>query len=313
MTHGSHEAFAAFVGIDWADANHDGCLQTAGSAQRECFELEHTPAAINAWVTTLRTRFNGQPVALCLALNKGPLVSALRQYGFLVLFPIHPLTLARYRDAFTPSRAKDDPTDTALQLALRLTHRDTLQPLQPHSPTMRARAQLVAPRRRVVGDTVRITNRLTRTLKHSVPHVLHGLQEQDTAIFCDFLSRWPTRKAAQLARRTPLAIFFRAPHVRSAKVIAQRIQAITSAIPLTTDDGVIAPNVLLVQALVAQLWVPWQALADFDTAIAQRAQSHPDCPLFQALPGAGPVFAPRLLVAFGAQRERSAAATALQK
>ena len=45
------------------------------------------PEAIDAWVTTLRTRFNGQPVAVCLELNKGPLVSALRKYDFLVLFP----------------------------------------------------------------------------------------------------------------------------------------------------------------------------------------------------------------------------------
>jgi hypothetical protein len=58
MTHVSHEAFAAFVGIDWADAKHDGCLQPAASAQRECFQLVHTPEAIDAWVTTLRTRFH---------------------------------------------------------------------------------------------------------------------------------------------------------------------------------------------------------------------------------------------------------------
>ena len=64
MPHGAHEACAAFIGIDWADAKHDGCLQTAGSAQREGFQLEHTPEAIDAWVTTLRTRFNGQPVAI---------------------------------------------------------------------------------------------------------------------------------------------------------------------------------------------------------------------------------------------------------
>jgi transposase len=63
-----------------------------------------------------------------------------------------------------------------------------------------------------------------------------------------------------------------------------------------------------VQALVAQLRVTWQAIADFDTAIAQRAQAHLD-----ALPGAGAVFAPRLLVAFGAQRERFTSAEELQK
>src|ERR1043166_1113982 len=278
MTHVAHEAFAAFVGIDWADAKHDVCLQAAGSTKRECFQLEHTPEAIDAWVTTLRTRFNSQPVAVCLELTKGPLVFALRKYDFLILFPLNPLTLARYREAFTPSRAKDDPTDAELQLELLLTHRDKLQPLHPQSPAMRALAQLVEHRRRVVGDKVRITNRLTSTLKNYFPQVLHWFQEKDTVIFCDFLSRWPTLKAAQLARRSTLETFFREHHVRYADVIAQRIQAIKSATPLTTDEGGIAPNALLVQALVAQLRVTLQAITDFDTAIARRAQNHPDFP-----------------------------------
>jgi len=313
MTPTSHDTFAAFVGIDWAEANHDGCLQPAGSAQREYFPLEHTPEAIDAWVTTLRTRFHGQPVAICLELNKGPLVSALRKYDCLVLFPINPLTLARYREAFTPSRAKDDPTDAALQLALLRTHRDKLQPLNPQSPTMRALAQLVEHRRRLVGDKVRLTNRLTSTLKNYFPQVLHWFQAKDTAIFCDFLSRWPTLKAVQLARRATLETFFRAHHVRYADVVAQRIAALKAATPLTTDDGVIAPHALLVQALVAQLRGTLQVIADFDTAIAQWAQRHPDFPFFQALPGAGPVFAPRLLVAFGDQRARYTSAAELQK
>src|SRR5215475_13037288 len=137
MTQSATDTFAALVGIDWADAKHDVCLQAADSAKRECFQLEHTPEAIDAWVTTLRTRFDGQPVAVCLELNTGPLVFALRKYDFLILFPLHPLTLARYREAFTPSRAKDDPTDAELQLELLLTHRDKLQPRNPQSPAMR--------------------------------------------------------------------------------------------------------------------------------------------------------------------------------
>jgi transposase len=313
MTHGSHEVFVAFVGIDWADAKHDVCLQAAGATKREGLTLEHTPEAIEAWVSTLRTRFNGHPIAVCLELTKGPLVSALRKYDFLVLFPINPLTLARYREAFTPSRAKDDPTDAELQLELLLTHRDKLQPLQPQSPIMRALDQLVEHRRRVVNDKVRITNRLTSTLKNYFPQVLHWFQDKDTPIFCDFLSRWPTLKAAQLARRSTLETFFRDHHVRSADVVAQRLHAIKAAIPLTTDEGVIAPHAVLVQALVNQLRVTLEAIETFDNAIAQRAQSHPDFPLFQALPGAGPVFASRLLVAFGEQRERYASAAELQK
>src|SRR5262245_41687658 len=311
MTQTFPDTLAAFVGIDWADAQHEMGLQVTGTAKREGFQLEHTPEAIDAWGTPLRTRFSGQPIAVCLELDKGPLVSALRKYDFLVLFPINPLTLARYREAFTPSRAKDDPTDAELQLALLLTHRDKLQPLQPQSPTMLA--QLAEPRRRVVGDKVRITNRLTSALKNYFPQVLHWFQDKDTRVFCDFLSRWPTLKAAQLARRSTLETFFRDHHVRSTDIIAKRIQAIKTATPLTSDEGVIAPNVLFVQALVSQLRATLDAIETFDHAIAQRAQSHPDFPLFQALPGAGPVFAPRLLVAFGEQRARYASATELQQ
>jgi len=313
MTQSAPDTFAAFVGIDWADAKHDVCLQAAGSTKRECLQLEHTPEAIDAWVTTLRTRFNGHLVAVCLELTKGPLVFALRKYDFLILFPINPLTLARYREAFTPSRAKDDPTDAALQLELLLTHRDKLQPLHPQSPAMRALEQLVEHRRRVVGDKVRITNRLTSTLKNYFPQVLQWFPAKDTPIFCDCLSRWPTLKAAQLARRSTLETFFRDHHVRSADVVAQRLHAIKAATPLTTDAGVIAPNALLVQALVNPLRGTLAAIETLENAIAQRAQSPPACPLLQALPGAGPVFASRLLVAFGEQRERYTTAAELQK
>jgi transposase len=307
------EVFAAFVGLDWADAKHDICLQAAGSAHREFLHLDHRPEVIDAWVQSLRTRFNGQPVAVCLELSKGPIVSALQHDDFLVLFPVKPLTVAKYREAFTPSRAKDDPTDAELQVELLLKHRDKLTPLVPQSPELRPLAQLVEHRRRLVGDKVRLTNRLTSALKNYFPHVLQWFQEKDTAIFCDFLSRWPTLKAVQLARRTTLEHFFRAHHVRSADVISTRIEAMKNARALTTDDGVITPNVLLVHALVAQLRVTLQAIADFDTAIAQRAQDHPDFPFFDTLPGAGAVFAPRLLVAFGEQRERYASAEELQK
>jgi transposase len=190
--------FAAFVGIDWADTKHDVCLQAADSTQRQSSILAHQPEAIDEWVRTLRQRFQGNPIAIGLELSKGPLVSALRKYDFLVLFPINPLTLARYREAFTPSQAKDDPSDAELQLELLLKHRDKLKPLVPQSPEMRALEQLGEYRRRLIGDKVRLTNRLTSALKNYYPHVLEWFSDKDTTLFCEFLHRWPTLKAAQL-------------------------------------------------------------------------------------------------------------------
>ena len=307
------EVFAAGIGLDGAEAQHEGCLQAAGTAHRACLSLEQRPEEIHAWLQTLRTRCNGQPVAVCLALQKGPSVSALRHEDFLVLFPVNPLTVATDRDALTPSRATDAPTDAALQVAILLKHRDKLTPLSPPSPPMRALAPLVAHRRRLVGDNVRLTHRLTRARKNDLPQVLQWFPETAPAILCDGLSRWPPLKAAQLARRTPVEGVFRAHHVRSPDLIAPRSAAIKSARALTPDDDVIAPHVLLVRALVAQLRVTGQAMADFDKASAQRAQDHPACPVFDALPGAGAVWAPRLLVACGAQRARVPSADALPK
>jgi hypothetical protein len=64
------------------------------------------------------------------------------------------------------------------------------------------------------------------------------------------------------------------------------------------------PHALLVQSLVTPLRVTLEAMERFDHAMAEQAQTHPDCALFEALPSAGAVLAPRLLVAFGEQRER---------
>jgi hypothetical protein len=128
---------------------------------------------------------------------------------------------------------------------------------------MRALEQIVEHRRRLIGEKVRITNRLTSTLKNYCPHVLQWFHDKDTAIFCDVLAQWPTLKATQLARRSMLERFFCTHHVRYADVIDQRIQAIKSATPLTTDEGIIAPK-----ALVTQLRVTLQAIDNVDKAIA---------------------------------------------
>jgi len=313
MKRQSDTEFAALIGIDWADAKHDICLQPADSEEWECSVLPHRPEAIEEWARLLEQRFAGRPVAVCLEIDRGPLVYALQKYHFLVLFPVNPATLAKYRQAFTPSRAKDDPTDAELALELLRCHRDKLRCLTPQSAAMRTLQQLVEQRRDLVGDKVRISNRVTYALKQYFPQTLDWFQDIDTIMFCDFLQRWPTLKQAQRARKTTLSEFFVAHNVRYPKLIEQRLVAIRAATPLTQDSAVITPHRLLVEALVAQLRVTLQAIERFDTEIEAITHKLVDYPLFRTLPGAGPVFAPRLLAAFGEQRERYTCAAELQK
>ena len=64
---------------------------------------------------------------------------------------------------------------------------------------------------------------------------------------------------------------------------------------------------------MAQLEVALESIRIYDDEIAALAPQHPDYDLFIAFPGAGPLLAPRLLVAFGEQRERFTSAAELQK
>lgn len=99
--------FTAFIAIDWSDKKHDFCLQAAGSREREFGTFLHDVRLIDEWAHALHQRFGGS-IAVALELSKGPVVYALQKYDFFVLFPINPSTLAKYREAFKPSGAKDD-------------------------------------------------------------------------------------------------------------------------------------------------------------------------------------------------------------
>src|SRR5947209_11256863 len=107
------QPFTAWVGIDWADTKHDICVQATGAPRREPSCIAHRVAAIDEWANALHRRFGG-PIAVALELARGPIVAALQKYHFLVLFPINPATLAKYREAFQPSGAKNDPGDAEL-------------------------------------------------------------------------------------------------------------------------------------------------------------------------------------------------------
>jgi hypothetical protein len=198
--HKSDLDFAAFIGIDWADKKHDVCLFNPDTGEPEYSVLPHRPTEITAWAHALRARFAGRKIAVCLELSQGPIVSALLEHDIFVLFPVNPSTLAKYRQAFSPSRAKDDPTDARIALDLLLRHRDKLSVLEPDSAALRTLRRLVFLRRELVDDRVRLTNRITSSLKQYFPQILSWFRDKHTAVFIDFLQRWPTLQAAQRAR-----------------------------------------------------------------------------------------------------------------
>jgi len=304
--------YTAIIGIDWADAKHDICVQSMNSDERKFSRIPHKVDKIDEWAQSMNKQHGGL-IAVALELSNGPIVSALRKYNFFVIYPINPTTLAKYRQAFNPSGAKDDPTDAELALDILLNHSNHFEPLTPQSVEMRTLMTLVEQRRKRVNDRVRITNRLRNALKQYYPQVLDWFDRIDTPLFCDFVKQWSTLAQAKRARRTTLERFFHDHNMYRKSLVEKRFEAIKSSQTLTCDDAVITPYRLQTLMLVDQLVVALNALNIYDQEIAAVATQHPDFELFNSLPGAGPHLAPRLLVAFGEQRERFANACEVQK
>jgi transposase len=304
--------FAAFVAIDWAEQQHCWKLFSLDSGQFHNGELKNTPEAIEVWAAELNLRFGGRSIAVAIEQRRGPVVARLSKYPHLVLYPVHPTTLARFREAFFPSGSKGDPGDTGLLLDILRHHRDRLRRLDPDTPETRLLQMLVEQRRRLVNERTRQSNRLRACLKMHFPQALAWVDDIDSALGLDFLERWPTLERLQQTKPNTLHRFYTEHNSRSEDRIQRRINEIYEAVPATTDTAMLTAGAAIVAGLVSILKALRACIDTLDQQIDEAVAAHPEAPLFGALPGAGPVLRSRLISAFGTQRERYSSAAELQ-
>lgn len=305
---------AAYIGLDWADDHHDVSLQEAGSSIVERGKVSQTPEALTEWIATLRQRFGGRYVGICLETSRGPVVYALLEHDFIVLYPINPKSLKRFRETFAPSGAKDDPDDADLLRELLVKHGDRLQRWVPDDAETRALARLVQARRKAVDLRTQLTQALRAELKGYFPQAIAWTgKDLTTRLTTDFLLKWPTLESVQRAQTQTVRKFYYAHNCRRGDLVEQRLREIASAIPLTTDPAIVETSTLTVQMLVRQIQALGASILRYEREIDKRFRCHPDADLFRSLPGIGATFAPRLLTAFGSCRERFDSAVELQQ
>jgi transposase len=305
--------FSTLIGIDWADKKHDICERTLDHKGYQYSVISSSPKSIHVWAMDLKNRHPNKPVAVACELQKGPLIYALAKYEHIVLFPVNPSTVAKYRDAFTHCGAKDDPSDARIQAEILEHHMDKLRLITPDTAEIRALTQHVENRRKLVQDRVDLTNKITATLKNYYPQILEWFPEKDTVIFCDFLSKWSTLSAAKKARKSTLLTFFNQHNSRYPEANERRIEAIKEAVELTDDSAVIEPNQLMTEIFILQLKLLIESISQMEKVIRKNYRAQSDSAIFDSLPGAGPQLAPRLMAAMGSNRDRYMNAAEIQK
>lgn len=299
----SESGFAAWVGLDWADKRHWVCLCPEGSDQEESYALEHQAEAIQDWLRELERRFGGRPVAVVVEQTRGALIYALGESPVVTLLPVSPRAFASYRRALRLSGAKDDPNDARLLMQFGRRHRGQIAAWKPETAALRELRLLNEQRRRLVDQRTAELNRLTRLLKEYFPQLLDWFPDRSNTMALEFLTRWPTLQKAQRARRATLEKFFR-HHRRSAAKTRRTVAEIQTAVPLTQDQAVLGVNPMLVQVCVDQLRALSEGIDRLERRSQRIFQSHRDAFIFASFPGAGAVMAPRLLAAFGSDRQR---------
>jgi len=302
------------IGLDRSDRKADLHLIDTRTGQHRSATIDTAPEALWEWLLELRQQHPQARVALCLEQPAVHLIAFLEAYEWICLYPINPISLQKFREAFVTSRAKDDAKDARYLAELLLTHHAKLKPWAPEDSQTRAVQQRVFHRRAVVDERTSLTNRLQALLKQYFPQalVLCG-EDLWRPLAIGFLLKWPSLQAAQKAKPATLKQFYYLNGSRSAKLLEQRLALVAQAVPVTDQSALIGSFVLRVQLLCRQLQLVHQTLHQYEKQIAQTFAQHPDHPIFASFPGAGPVLGPRLLSSLGSQRERFEHAANLQR
>jgi len=303
--------YAVYVGLDWADKKHDVCIQANEQSKRDFQVIEHSPESIDRWVKYLHKKYNGK-IAIAIELNKGPIVFALQKYSFVTVFPIHAATLAKYRETFTASGAKNDPRDAEIALDLLLNYPEKFKPLERQSDAIRKLEVLVEKRRDLVDDKRRFVNQLISALKHYYPQPLDWFSHRNSELFCDFIVRWPTLQQFKRVREQTIRKFFQSYGGQSTVKLNHRLEQRKKVMSLTEDPAVIEPYQLLAKSLATIIKTTTIVIREFDKEIANLFHEMEDSNIFKSLPSAGICLGPRLLVAFGEDRSRFQNASAVQ-
>jgi transposase len=303
---------AAWIGLDWGDKEHAFAIQDAAGAS-ETGTLSHSAENLHIWLKTLGERFGARPIALAIEASRGAVIHALLEYPWLMIYPINPITSARYRSAFTPSGAKDDLPDAKVLLELVRDHAAKLCVLESQDPVTIKLAGLVEARRKLVDRRTQLILQVQSLLKSYYPQALEVAGDLKSEVALAFLNRWPDLISLKAARPATIKRFYYLHQVRSQDLITQRLALIARAQALTTDAARVEVAVLHLRALLDQLKVFHQHIPRLDEAIHQTFASHADRDLFRNLPGAGRQLAPRLCVAFGTLRSLYPDPASLQK
>jgi transposase len=265
---------------------------------------EHTvstaPEELDRWWMQLK---RDHPLARLIVAFEQPAPNLLAFFaprGAAAIYALNPSATWAYRQSLVVSHARTDSSDAKHQALFVLHHLAELTAWTPPPRALVELDRLCEARRKLVNQRTATTNRLQAVLKRYYPQALQLMHEDIwRAMNLAFLRRWPSPQALQSSRLATLKSFFHKHGSRSADRWEQRAAVLSSLVALSAEEPI--SDLLEGSVLVNLLETLNAAITRYDSTITDLFEAQPDDQLAQvnALPGAGPILSPRLLVALG--------------
>lgn len=300
-----------FIGVDWSDTHHDVCILQENGSRLAAFRIGHDPkgfATLVREIEKLSLPKRETPVAIETAHNLLVDVLLERQYPLYILAPT---VVKGSRSRFSSSGARTDKRDAYLLADILRTDRARFTPWKPNGDLVRTLEQQLRFIDDLTDTITRFTNRLRAHLKRYYPQALNLFSGLNRQITLSFLSAYPSPKEARNLSFKQFRAFCQSQgycrpqdipkqYARlcepAAKTEPVLVAAYQEQVPYITD--------LLLNLIVRKK----QAIREANEMFV----AHPDHAIFDSLPGAGELLAPKLLVMFGDHRDRYPSPSSIQ-
>jgi transposase len=299
-----------FCGIDWAEDHHDIALvdrdgkllarrrisdDAAGLAQLLALLAEHGDSAEDLIPVAIET-------------PRGLLVACLRATGRAV-YPVNPMSVARYRDRHSVARRKSDHGDSFVLASVLRTDISMHRPLPADSELAQAIAVLARAQQDAVWDRTTAHNKLRSHLREYFPGFLtacHGTRGGITRPEARaILAAAPTpADAAKLTVTQLRAILAKAGRSRGLDAEAARLHEAFRAPQMRQLPLVEQAMGRQALALLRQLDAACTSADDLEQATVQSFNLHPDAGIITSFPGLGALTGARVLAEIGDDRSR---------
>jgi transposase len=299
-----------FVGIDWAEDNHEICVIDTNGNVKASFQVKNNYEGLKLLCDKLRELAQGDlsKIGCALETNRGLLVNTLLAEGFSV-YPINPREVESRRKT---SGAKTDRIDAKILAKILRSDFQNLKKLEPDSETITELKQLTRDQNGLIQNHTALIQQLRDCLKEYYPGILEIFPDLSSETLLVFLKNFPTLQDALRPDISELAAFFKGNHIPQPNKLASQVYIELHKPQLQARPAIIRAKSRLALGLVEQILVLRKQIQDYDREIYRVFSSHSDSQIFASLNRAGKRLAPRLLAEWGDNRERFSSAKEVQ-